>query len=139
MQKREAIIRQWFNMWLRQEDLGIMKIFAQDVIYIESWGPCYEGAAQVKHWFDEWNTRGKVTKWEIKQFFHKKDQTVVEWYFANEMNDGCKEIFDGVSIIKWTTDDKIAYLQEFGCNIDRYNPYAAGDIPNFKNEKANWF
>ena len=24
-----------------------------------------------KHWFDEWNTRGSVLVWEIKQFFIK--------------------------------------------------------------------
>lgn len=25
---------------------------------------------------------------DIKQFFHKENQTVVEWYFKNAMNDG---------------------------------------------------
>ena len=44
-------------------------------------GPTYEGRALVKHWFEEWNTRGKVLKWDIQQYFHQGDQTVVEWYF----------------------------------------------------------
>ena len=58
--EREAVIRQWFDMWLRQEDLGIDGMFAEDVCYIESWGPQYEGRAAVRHWFREWNARGKV-------------------------------------------------------------------------------
>lgn len=47
---REGIIRLWFDMWLQQEDLGIDKIFTEDILYIESWGPTYEGRALVKHW-----------------------------------------------------------------------------------------
>ena len=38
---REGIIRLWFDMWLQQEDLGIDKIFTEDILYIESWGPTY--------------------------------------------------------------------------------------------------
>lgn len=82
----------------------------------------------VKHWFHEWNTRGKVISWEIKQFFHKNDQTIVEWYFKNEMTTGGKEEFDGISLIKWSTDNKIRSLTEFGCNLNNYNPYQNGDI-----------
>ena len=55
----------------------------------------------------EWNTRGKVMEWKIKQFFHKDNQTVVEWYFKNEMNNGNIEEFDGMSLIVWTADNKI--------------------------------
>ena len=39
LQKREKIIRLWFDMWLQQEDMGIDDIFAEDAVYIESWGP----------------------------------------------------------------------------------------------------
>lgn len=80
MQEREKIIRLWFDMWLRQEDLGIDDIFTNDVIYTESWRPKYENRRTVKHWFNEWNTRGRVLVWEIKQFFHKDNQTVVEFF-----------------------------------------------------------
>ncbi len=86
MEKREKIISLWFNMWLQGKDTGILDIFSPDVLYIESWGPRYSGVEKVKHWFVEWNTRGTVLQWDIKQFFHKKDQTIVEWYFKNTMN-----------------------------------------------------
>ena len=73
MNERERIIHLWFDMWLKQQDLGIDSIFTEDVIYTESWSPKYESRKTVKHWFDEWNTRGKVLVWDIKQFFHKEN------------------------------------------------------------------
>ena len=107
MHEREKLISLWFDMWIKQKDYGINKIFAEDVIYTESWGPKYENIETVKHWFDEWNTRGKVIVWKINQFFHKENQTIVEWYFKNEMNNGVIEEFDGISLIEWTRDNKI--------------------------------
>ena len=91
MNERERIIRLWFDMWLKQQDLGIDDIFTEDVVYTESWSPKYQDRKTVKHWFNEWNTRGKVLIWDIKQFFHKGNQTIVEWYFKNEMNAGSIE------------------------------------------------
>ena len=67
--------------------MGILDIFSDNTVYIESWGPKYEGAAKIKLWFDEWNTRGSVLQWDIEQCFHKGNQTVVEWYFKNSMKD----------------------------------------------------
>ena len=59
MNEREKIIHLWFEMWLTKQDLGIDSIFAEDVIYTESWSPQYNNRQIVKHWFQEWNTRGK--------------------------------------------------------------------------------
>ena len=127
MNEREKIIRFWFDMWLQKKDLGISEIFSDNAVYIESWGPEYHGSANIKLWFDEWNTRGTVLQWDIKQFFHKEDQTIVEWYFKNQMKNGKIEAFDGVSFIEWTSDDKILFLKEFGCNINNYDPYQHED------------
>ena len=80
MDNRERIIRLWFDMWLAKKDLGIFDVFSDNAVYIESWGPEYHGSKKVKLWFDEWNTRGTVLQWDIKQFFHKGNQTIVEWY-----------------------------------------------------------
>ena len=137
--KREHIVKVWFEMWLQQKDLGIDDIFIEEAIYIESWCPQYNGRAKIKHWFTEWNTRGKVLVWDIKQFFHKDKQTAVEWLFKNEMNNGVRESFDGISIIEWTDDNKIIAIKEFGCNLDRYDPYQDSLTPKFKNDKLAWF
>lgn len=138
-QKREDTIHLWFDMWLQARDLGIEQIFAPDCLYTESWGPQYRGAAQVAYWFREWNTRGKVVRWDICQFFHKEDQTVVEWSFRNEMKDGRAEEFDGLSLIRWDGAGRISSLREFGCNTRNYDPYRDGDPPRFREEPAVWF
>lgn len=139
MKQREEIIRQWFSMWLEKTDTGIAEIFAEDAVYIESWGPEYAGSAKIKLWFEEWNTRGTVLQWDILQFFHKGNQTVVQWYFRNRMNGGKAEAFDGMSLVKWTNDGKICFLQEFGCKENRYDPYRDGTVPRFREETAMWF
>ena len=51
MNEREKIIRLWFDMWLYQKDMGIDDIFAEDVLYTESWCPQYSNRKTVKHWF----------------------------------------------------------------------------------------
>lgn len=139
MRERESAVRLWFEMWLRRQDLGIDAVFAEDVVYTESWGPEYKGRAAVKHWFREWNARGQVVVWEIKQFFHRDSQTVVEWHFKDEMADGGTDEFDGVSLIVWAPDGRIQSLKEFGCNTDRYDPYRDGDAPRFQGEAPRWF
>ena len=108
-------------------------------VAIESWGPQYHGVAKVKHWFEEWNTRGTVLQWDIKQYFHKEDQTIAEWYFKNTMDSGRVEAFDGMSLVKWTAEDTICFLQEFGCNEHRYDPYQDGQVPKFRDEQDMWF
>lgn len=139
MRTRENMLRAWFDMWLQKRDSGIDEMFAPDAVYIESWGPEYHGAAKIRHWFEEWNARATVLAWEIRRFFHQDDQTVVEWYFHSVMDDGREERFDGMSLVKWTRDGKICFLKEFGCNLDRYDPYARGAGPRYRQEKAMWF
>ena len=116
-----------------------MDLFAPDAVYIESWGPEYRGAEKIRHWFEEWNTRGTVLQWDILEFFHKGDQTVVRWIFRNRMNDGRREEFEGMSLVRWTRDGRIAFLQEFGCNENRYDPYRDGPEPQFREGAALWF
>ena len=139
MTKREETIRLWFDMWLQKTDLGISEIFAADVLYVESWGPEYHGMEMVEHWFREWNTRGTVELWDIRQFFHKDHQTIVEWVFRNRMDNGAVEAFEGMSLVEWTADHKIRLMKEFGCNENRYNPYQNGTAPQFRDETAMWF
>ena len=139
MEQREHAVRLWFDMWLKKADLGILSLFSEDAVYIESWGPEYRGAQKIKLWFDEWNTRGTVLQWDILQFFHREDQTVVQWYFRNQMNGGRVEAFDGLSLIRWDPAGRICFLQEFGCNESRYDPYQDGPVPKFREGSAAWF
>ena len=122
MEQREAAIRRWFDMWLTKRDTGIRDLFTPDAVYIESWGPEYHGADKIAWWFTEWNRRGTV-----------------ERIFANQMDDGRQEVFEGMTLVRWTAAGQIARLQEFGCNLDRYDPYAHGPEPRFRDQQAAWF
>lgn len=137
-QEKEKALRRWFAMWLKGKDLGISRLFAQ-AVYTESWGPQYRGADKIKHWFDEWNTRGKVLQWDIKQFFHQGCQTAVQWYFKNRLQNGQSEEFEGISLIVWNKRGQIISLTEYGCNIHRYDPYQNGPVPVFRQDKSRWF
>lgn len=137
--QRETKIRQWFSMWLDKQDTGIEELFTPDAVYVESWGPEYHSIGKIKLWFDEWNSRGTVERWDIRQYFHKGDQTVVEWVFRCAMTDGTVQSFDGLSLIRWNGVGQICFLQEFGCNENRYDPYAQGETPVFREEQALWF
>ena len=139
MEKREQKIQAWFGMWLQQSEAGIEDVFDSNAVYIESWGPEYHGLEKIRHWFREWNSRGAVVRWDIRQFFHQGGQTVAEWVFEDRMDDGTAQAFEGMSLIRWTAEGKIGFLQEFGCNQDRYDPYEKGPVPQFRDEKSPWF
>ena len=99
-ESREQKIRLWFDMWLQAKDLGIEDLFAPDCTYIESWGPKYEGVDKVASGSGS-GTPGKSDRWDVEQFFHKGDRTVVEWSFRNGMKDGTVEEFHGLSLVRW--------------------------------------
>ena len=134
MDTREQTIRLWLSMWLEQRDLGIADVFAKDAVYTESWGPEYHGSTAIRHWFDEWNTRGTVLTWDIQQFFHSGACTAVVWYFQYAMSGAAPAEFDGVSVVTWTADGKIASLKEYGCSRGVYDPYQNGDPPVFREQ-----
>ena len=135
---QERAIRSWFSMWLEGKAGDLTALFTPDVQYIESWGPEYRGVSQVRHWFQEWNTRGRVLVWELRSILHDGDRSVAEWYFKNTV-DGRMEEFDGLSLIHWSGDGRIRRLQEFGCQRDRYDPYADGPDPKFQERPSLWF
>ena len=123
MQEREEAVRRWFSMWLHQTDTGICGLFTEDCEYIESWGPRYVGSREIAHWFQEWNNRGRVIRWDIQDFLHCGSQTAVTWHFEDRMADGASENFDGVSLIRWTDENTICFLKEYGCRLPHYDPY----------------
>lgn len=64
----------------------------------------------------------KVLEWRIKRFLHEDDTVVVEWYFK-EQQDNEVHGFDGVSIVEFQTDGKIASIKEFESKSEHITPY----------------
>lgn len=119
---QQEIIQSWFDMWIKKQDLGIDKIFASDIIYIECHGPIYENRKEVKKWFDIWNKDSSVLNWDIKEILYKDDKTVVLWHFKGNFK-GKIDSFDGVSEIRWTKDKKISYVKEYTCKLPHRRVY----------------
>lgn len=120
--QREEIVERYFQAWLDQNIEPLGSIFSDDVVYSECYGPEYRGLSQILKWFADWNKSGRVLKWDIKNFIHQGMFTVVEWYFECDYH---HEIggFDGVSIIEFNDDMKIANLKEFQSKAEHYFPY----------------
>lgn len=123
MNNREQMITNYFNSWLTKQNNILEQIFTTETKYSECYGPEYQGINQIKRWFSDWNKRGTVLQWEIKQFVHQNDVTVVEWYFKCEY-DGEIGAFDGVSLIQFDKDNHIISLKEFQSKIPHNYPYA---------------
>lgn len=122
MKEKEDIIKLWFKMWLKKQNLGIDNIFSDNAEYVESYGVKYESLAEIISWFTIWNEHNSVLEWNIIDFWHKADETIVIWYFKCCYNNNIDE-FEGNSIIHWNNDLKIDYLKEFACKLPQINPY----------------
>jgi hypothetical protein len=123
LREKEQIIENYFNTWLTKDGSGLKKIFYSNVTYSECYGPEYHGLEDIERWFKDWNEKGTVLVWDIKQFIHHGNMTVTEWYFKYEYNGNIEE-FEGVSLIEFNCENRIVSLKEFLSKIPHYNPYS---------------
>lgn len=122
MSDREEIIKKYFGAWINNNSLVLKDIFDRNIIYSECYGPEYHGINTIETWFEDWNKRGEVLIWDIKQFVHQGNISVVEWYFKCKY-DGEVGEFDGVSLIEFNDDNYIVTLKEFQSKVPHYSPY----------------
>ena len=94
MKQREDTIRKWFSLWLDSREAELSDLFTEDAAYIESWGPEYYGR-----------------------------EMIARWFFQCQISGEAPTGFDGLSLIRWSVDGKIAFLQEYACTEKRYCPY----------------
>lgn len=121
MNLKVKMILEYFNAWITKDCSGFESFFSHDVIYSECYGPEYHGISQITKWFLDWNKRGNIVEWRIKQFIHSNQITVVEWYFRCEY-DGVISDFDGVSLIEFN-DNKMVSVKEFQSKAEHNYPY----------------
>lgn len=122
MERKEQIVREYFQSWLSSNREGYDEIFDEKVTYSECYGPKYHGLDQIKRWFDDWNEKGKVHEWTIKRVDCTEQTAFVEWYFKcifeNETSD-----FDGCSIIDFNGKNQIVSVKEFESKAEHTYPY----------------
>ncbi|MEK4146491.1 nuclear transport factor 2 family protein [Robertmurraya sp. FSL W8-0741] len=112
----------YFQSWINKDSSKLTEIFSADITYIECYGPEYQGVEMIKRWFHDWNQKGTVLQWDIKQFIHQDNVTAVEWYFKCEYMGNVSD-FDGVSLIEFDQDNRIVNVKEFQSELPHYCPY----------------
>lgn len=119
----KKIMEMYFRCWLTKDGSNLADIFADDIVYSECYGPEYVGIQQVIKWFREWNLKGSVLQWDIKDVIEQDNKVMVEWYFKCEY-EGSIDGFDGVTIAKFDNNRKIYELKEFQSKAEHYYPYS---------------
>lgn len=116
------IIQKYFQAWIDADLKTVKEIFCDDVIYSECYGPEYHGLPQIIQWFEEWNNKGRVLEWTIKQTIEHNKTIIAEWYFKCNY-EGNTDGFDGVTIADFDDNGKIVSLREFQSKAEHYFPY----------------
>ena len=89
---------------------------------------------QIRQWFSMWLDKQDTG---IGDLF-APDVVYIERAFRCAMTNDTVQSFDGLSLIRWNKAGQICFLQEFGCNENRYDPYTQGKTPVFREEQALW-
>ena len=71
---------------------------------------------------DDWNCRGRVLVWDIREIYQDGDHLIAEWYFQCVF-DGVTDGFDGVSLIRFNPVGKIVSLREYQSKSEHIYPY----------------
>ncbi len=119
---KEKIIKEYFQSWVNNDISIIGKIFSENAIYTECYGPKYTSKKQILKWFKEWQEKGKVIAWSIKNTYEMDKILVVEWNFECIWEEKLSN-FDGVSIVEFGDNNRIINLREFESKSTHYYPY----------------
>jgi len=120
--KMERTLLCWMNAWLKCDASAIEDVFADGIIYSECYGPEYRGIDQIKRWFTDWNKKGRVIEWSIRERYHDDDTLIAAWFFRCEY-EGSIDGFDGVTIARFSDEGKIVSLREFQSKAEHIFPY----------------
>ena len=115
-------IYKYFQAWLNADAEPLKTVFADDVVYSECYGQEYHGLSQILQWFEDWNKKGKVLRWEISRIIEANCTAVAEWYFEC-VYEGKTEDFNGVTVADFDGQGKIIRLSEYQSKAEHCFPY----------------
>lgn len=119
---KQEIIKEYFQSWISNDISIVEKIFSEEILYTECYGPQYKTKKQILNWFRDWQEKGKVISWDIKNIYELEKVLIVEWNFKCIWEE--KETdFDGVSIVEFNESNLIVNLREFESKSKHYFPY----------------
>jgi hypothetical protein len=118
----EEVIKKYFLCWIEKDIEVLKEVFSDDIRYSECYGPEYQGLEQVIRWFRDWNEKGTVRRWDIKQILTCAETLIAEWYFECDYEDNIGG-FDGITLAKFDNKGLICELKEFQSKSEHYLPY----------------
>lgn len=121
MNKLETI-KTYFNSWINNDISIINKNFSTDISYTECYGAKYKSKESLLKWFKDWQMKGNVISWDIKNIYECQETIIVEWNFKCEWDNNISD-FDGVSIVEFDENNLIVNLREFESKSKHYFPY----------------
>ena len=110
--REEKALGRWFEAWIQKDASAIGEVFAKEIVYSECYGPVYRGLEQIRRWFGDWNQKGRVLEWTIRETYRDGDCLIAVWFFLCEF-EGNTDGFDGVTISRFDAEGKIISLREF--------------------------
>lgn len=122
MNEKEAVIKEYFDMWVLRDFKNIYNVFDCDIYYSECYGPEYHDISEIHQWIDKMLKEQEVIEWTIKRFIHQANTVVVEWFFKDKVQDKISG-FDGVSIIEFTENGTISSIKEFSSEALHSTPF----------------
>lgn|SRR5690554_2799643 len=78
-------LRAYIRGWLAGDAAAVVAAVADDAVVIESHGPTYWGATEIRGWVERWVAAGdRVHRWEIVSMVESDDglAAAAEWDFA---------------------------------------------------------
>lgn len=79
------LLRAYVRAWLAGDADAVVATLADDAVVVESHGPTYLGAAEVRSWVQRWVEVGdRVHRWDLISVIDSEDGTLVaaEWDFS---------------------------------------------------------
>lgn len=118
----QRLILTYVDGWKKNRIEKILAPLTKDCVIVESHGPTYHGASQIKKWVLFWiKEKGRVLHWDITSFYFLEKERIAffEWDFACRVRGKDHKLF-GISIVKFR-NEKISFIHEYRMTKDQYN------------------
>lgn len=75
---KSEIIKTYFDAWINKDISVINKFFSTDISYTECYGAKYKSKESLLKWFKDWQMKGIVISWNIKNIYECQQTIIVE-------------------------------------------------------------
>ncbi|MCV3296870.1 nuclear transport factor 2 family protein [Oenococcus kitaharae] len=114
-------IRSYFQMWVDRDFLNIDCLFDWDIYYRECYGACYRNLDELHLWIESQLKKQVVLDWHLHDVYEDGHYFFVTWTFRAKEKE--TYVFDGLSKIKFNSQNKISEIIEYETKHDVFYPF----------------